>query len=351
MNRKIYFLAIISLLTSISVWGQGYPESSTGWVKYENNPVLGGNMFGVDMGTCFPDLVLHEKGVFRMYFSWRSRNNSLAYTESADGINWSEPVIFFEPNPDTNWEEGINRTSIVKKDGVYHLWYTGQSYEKEPRGHSWIGYATSADGIHFERYSDKPIMESSEQWEGVALMHPHTLWDEKEKVFKMWYSAGENYEPNAIGYAVSKDGIHWQRHPDNPIFVADKNNKWEQHKVTACQVIKHKGWYLMFYIGFEDENLARIGLARSKDGVTNWERLQTNPIISPAPSSAAGKSPGQETGTNTWDASACYKPWVVFDKKKDQWYLWYNGRNRSLERIGLVIHKGEDLGFPKKSEK
>ncbi len=29
-------------------------------------------------------------------------------------------------------------------------------------------------------------------------------------------------------------------------------NRWEQYKVTACQVMEWKGWYVMFYIGFRD---------------------------------------------------------------------------------------------------
>jgi hypothetical protein len=36
-------------------------------------------------------------------------------------------------------------------------------------------------------------------------MCPHVLWDEGPAV-RMWYSAGEQYEPNAIGYATSSDG-------------------------------------------------------------------------------------------------------------------------------------------------
>jgi hypothetical protein len=87
----------------------------------------------------------------------------------------------------------------------------------------------------------------------------------------------------------------------------------------------------MFYIGFEDEHTARIGIARSMDGVTNWERLKTNPIIS--------------QGKNKWDASACYKPFVLYDATEKKYRLWYNGRNGGLEQIGLVIHDGEDLGF------
>ena len=115
----------------------------------------------------------------------------------------------------------------------------------------------------------------------------------------------------------------------HPIFVADPKNSWEQHKVTACQVVRQGDWYLMFYIGFRDVNYAQIGIARSKDGITDWQRHRANPIIRP--------------GKDQWDHDAVYKPYAIYDGK--QWLLWYNGRKGGSEQIGLAIHKGEDLGF------
>jgi predicted GH43/DUF377 family glycosyl hydrolase len=160
-------------------------------------------------------------------------------------------------------------------------------------------------------------------------MCPHVIWDEEEQVFKMWYSGGEQYEPDAIGYAVSRDGLHWEKYARNPVFSADSSQRWEQYKVTACQVIKRKNDYLMFYIGFRDLHFAQIGMAKSPDGLGSWERYKGNPIISPAP--------------GEWDASACYKPFVI--REKDRWMLWYNGRNEHLERIGLAIYPHAELDF------
>jgi hypothetical protein len=86
----------------------------------------------------------------------------------------------------------------------------------------------------------------------------------------------------------------------------------------------------MFYIGFRDRmNHTSIGMARSRDGITNWERYPGNPII--------------RSGQNGFDQDACYKPFTVFDGKR--WLLWYNGRHVSPEYIGLAIHEGPDLGF------
>jgi predicted GH43/DUF377 family glycosyl hydrolase len=145
----------------------------------------------------------------------------------------------------------------------------------------------------------------------------------------MWYSAGEQYEPNAIGYATSPDGLKWARHDENPIFRPEPSSAWEKDRVTACQVVKQGEWHVMFYIGFRDRDHAQIGMARSRDGVSGWQRHPANPIIRPGP--------GQ------WDADAVYKPFAIFDGRR--WLLWYNGRKGDREQIGVAMHDGEDLGF------
>ena len=190
-----------------------------------------------------------------------------------------------------------------------------------------VGYATSADGRRFERRSAKPVLSPEEPWEKTSVMCPHVIWDARLKLFRMWYSGGEQYEPDAIGYATSSDGMHWRRNGQNPVFRPDPTVEWERHKVTACQVVQQGEMHYMFYIGFRDVDHAQIGLARSRDGVSGWERLPANPIIRP--------------GRDKWDHDACYKPVAILDGNK--WMLWYNGRQKTLEQIGLAIHEGKAL--------
>jgi len=316
---KKYIVLVVS--TALFVFFCAYKEKEvkTGWIKYENNPVLGGS----NLGTIFDISVLKEGSKYIMYSSWRPKR-SIAVSTSMDGKNWTIPEIVLAPTTNTYWEDDINRPAVVKKDGIYHLWYTGQANGKN----SWIGYATSTDGKNFVRQSSRPVISPTESWEKVAVMCPDVIWDEEEQMYKMWYSGGEQYEPDAIGYATSKDGLQWDKRP-LPVFVADPSKEWEKYKVTACQVIKRKNDYLMFYIGFRDIDFAQIGMARSKDGISNWERYKNNPIISPT--------------KDAWDESATYKPFAI--QEKDRWMLWYNGRNQSVEQIGLAIHKGVNLGF------
>lgn len=292
-------------------------DSSGGWSKFSGSPVLGGRF-----GTIFDVSVLKLDSEFVMLSSWRPQK-SIALHRSVDGIRWSDPVSVLMPDSTTGLENEVNRPALLLKDGVYHLWYTGQS-----RDSSWIGYATSADLVHWKRESSKPVLSADKDWEKSSLMCPSVLWDAQRQQFQMWYSGGEDYEPDAIGYATSTDGVHWSKHTANPIFRADSTRKWEQAKVTACQVIRRKEEYVMFYIGFRDVDYAQIGIARSKNGIDHWERHPANPIIRPG----AG-----------WDSSAVYKPYAIFDGSK--WILWYNGRNDRVEQIGIAMHPGEDLGF------
>ena len=293
-------------------------DTSGGWRKYAHNPVLGGSL-----GVCFDVSLLNEHGKYRMWFSWRNKK-SIALVESPDGIHWGSPEIVLGPSPATQWEEDINRPVVIRKGNSYFMWYTGQARE-----HSWIGLATSNDGTHWERAASVPVLSPEQPWEKAAVMCPCVVWDETLRAFRMWYSGGEQYEPDAIGYTTSADGRRWKKLAANPIFKAAPEIAWERYKVTGCQVLQRGKWHYMFYIGFRDIDHAQIGVARSRDGITGWQRLAANPIISP--------------GIKQWDHDACYKPYAIFDGRR--WLLWYNGRHGNVEQIGLAIHEGEDLGF------
>jgi predicted GH43/DUF377 family glycosyl hydrolase len=304
------------LLAATDAKRPGRPRA--GWVKHPNNPVLGG-----DLGTCFDVSVLKEGDTYRMWFSWRPRK-SIALVESRDGVRWGKPVIVLGPNDKTDWEADVNRPVVLKHGGRYRMWYTGQA-----RGHSWIGFATSDDGKSWRRMSDRPVLSAEQPWEKGAVMCPHVLYDEKERRYRLWYSGGDQYEPDAIGYATSADGLKWDRRYGNPVFRPDPKSAWEKDRVTGCQVVRQGDWYVMFYIGFRDRDHAQIGIARSRDGITGWQRHPANPLLRP--------------GAGQWDQDAVYKPYAIFDGRR--WLLWYNGRKGGMEQIGLATHDGEDLGF------
>ncbi len=338
-NVPIYALLGVLAATAFARAGvlaaaqPGVPEdtSSTrgGWVKYAVNPLP--SLDWSTYGTIFDITVLPVADSLKMWVSWRA-NSCNAYTHGKDGIKWSKPVCVLGTT-NSGWEDNINRLSVLFHNGMYHMWYTGQA-----NGTSKIGYATSLNGIDWTRKNNgQPVLSAATGWEKPSVMNPNVIWDSTSGNFKMWYCGGEDYEPDAVGYATSPDGIAWTKHAGNPVFAKVPGHPWEAVKVAGAQVIKdpwgpggRKG-YLMFYIGYRTVDSTDICMAFSENGITDWIRYADNPIISPSKN-------------NGFDASACYKPFAVL--RGNQWQLWYNGRNGAPEQIALATHVGADLGFP-----
>lgn len=296
-------------------------KAAPGWDFAPENPVLGGAL-----GVCFDPFVIKIGSLYRMWFSWRPKK-AIAYTESHDGRIWRSPVIVLTADPNVDGQIEVNRPGVLIREGRCHMWFTGQTRET-----SQIYYATSSDGLAWARVTTGPVLVPGAPWEGVATMCPGVLWDEGAGQYRMYYSAGEQYEPNAIGVATSADGIQWTRQAA-PVFAADPASAWERARATASDVHRVGDWYYMFYIGFADIHHANIGVARSRDGLTAWQRHPRNPIL---------RAPGMASPF-AWDRDAIYRPSAV--PEAPGWTLFFNARRNHIEQIGVARHAGRDLRF------
>ncbi|MDR3181380.1 MAG: family 43 glycosylhydrolase [Planctomycetaceae bacterium] len=333
MTNRTFLPFVFCIITPFALSAAAEP-ALTAWVKHPDNPVIRGNQIILET-------VVDDNGTFKAWFDVRSAR-SIGYAESKDGVHWTDIKIVLAPAAGT-WEaHNIDRPYVVKKDGTFYMWYTVHSKAVKKQEHhgaaavTQIAFAASTDGVNWKRMSDKPVLSATEKWENDSVMCPVTIWDEdgnapQNGIWKMWYSAGGAYEPTDRGYAVSKDGLHWTKHKQ-PVFSGTKNGQdWDGWGIGGGSVVKHKGQYYLFYIGYKTIDYAQTGLARSKDGIMNWERYQGNPIVSP--------------GTD-YDKLSVYITQVIYREKEKRWYLWYSGRNKT-ELPCLVTKDGEEPGFDK----
>ena len=70
-----------------------------------------------------------------------------------------------------------------------------------------------------------------------------------------------------------------QRHPTNPVLFPDLNSDWECYNVFNPAVIHHNGLFHIFYRAQGLDWVSRIGYAVSQDGV-HWNRLR-RPVLEP----------------------------------------------------------------------
>ena len=133
--------------------------------------------------------------------------------------------------------------------------------------------------VNFTAYGSNPIFKGAGpgHWD-VKIRERGWILKEGD-LYRMWYTGfdGTREGIKQLGYATSRDGIHWERWPNNPI---DRD-----HWVEDMMVLKHNGTYYMFAEGTGDE----AQLLTSPDGI-NWKRegrldvRQTNgQPISPGP--------------------------------------------------------------------
>ena len=100
--------------------------------------------------------------------------------------------------------------------------------------------------VKFVPLKKNPIFVSAGKGKWDELIRERGWILREGQQWKMWYTGylRDRSKKLALGYATSRDGIHWQRHPRNPLYT--------KHWVEDMIVLKHKGKYVMFAEGDKD---------------------------------------------------------------------------------------------------
>jgi predicted GH43/DUF377 family glycosyl hydrolase len=157
--------------------------------------------------------------------------------------------------------------SVIRQGDAYYNLFSGFD------GRTWhTGLAVSADGIAW-RKEGRILSPDPHTWEADAIAaNGSALADEREILY--YYQAGQ---PPRIGLARSANGHQWQKHGP-PILDVGPRGSWDERGVADPDVLRIGHNYYMFYLGMDRARRQRLGLAMSADGVT-WYKLRSNPIL------------------------------------------------------------------------
>lgn len=148
----------------------------------------------------------------------------------------------------------VSAPMVIRDDLEFRMWYisfTGwDKFDNKYEPIYVVKHATSDDGIHWNCNSHICI---NTEYEGEAIARPYVIKD--EGIYKMWFSTRgiQNYRMKngqhyMIGYAESKDGIHWTRCPTKFRFQTSKSG-WDSEMLEYASVLKFNKKYYMLYNG------------------------------------------------------------------------------------------------------
>jgi predicted GH43/DUF377 family glycosyl hydrolase len=267
-----------------STWMIGYANSTDGhtWTKIPSVPVLDeGSPGSWDDDLVWTPSVVYEGGTYHMWYTGRDgAKNRIGYATSSDGITWSKyggnPVL--DLGPGGTWDDNeLYTLSVIYNGSGFEMWYGG-----DDNPYVRIGYATSPDGMTWTKHPSNPVLDlgSGGLWDDTYVWYPSVIFDGGG--YHMWYIGNDGSGNNAVGYATSADGIIWNRYASNPVFSNGSAGKWDGSLITSSNVYFDGDTYHLFYGGSDGSN-TRIGHAVSTDGIT-WTRNPENPVLDVGPS-------------------------------------------------------------------
>lgn len=261
-------------------------------------------------GPCFAKDPDVERfnGKYFMYYTTRQQEKGIAV-----GIAESEDLVNWTKAgmlmPGAPYEKnGLGAPCVVVHKGRLHMFY--QSYGNGPKDA--ICHAVSDDGLHFERNPENPIFAPTGDWTvGRAIDADAIVYGGR----MLLYAATRDPDMKTqmvVAAAAPLDSTFgrdaWTQLAARPILRPEL--PWEKRCIEAPALVEHNGKLYMFYAGAYNNEPQQIGVAVSDDGITFW-RMSDEPLL-------------PNGGPGEWNASESGHP-GAFVNENGQTYLFFQG--------------------------
>lgn len=142
-------------------------------------------------------------------------------------------------------------TAFLVENGVWRAWHNSvikweETITGELKPYYGIHHATSLNGVDW-KYEAGLVIPFADEYE-YAFGRPCVAVINGE--YCMWYAhrASKDISTYRIGYATSKDGVHWER-KDSFAGIDVSTAGWDSQMICYPFVFEHDGWLYMLYNG------------------------------------------------------------------------------------------------------
>jgi predicted GH43/DUF377 family glycosyl hydrolase len=296
------------------------------WVRSDLNPVIGAEGTGWAEDFIAACSVIEYEGGLRLYAEGSVGGHEqigLFTLEAADPA--SDTWVPHRTNPILEVGDGFDRggvfdPAVVQLGDRWLLYYSateGDAHafaeqlehgevDGEPADEA-IGLAVSDDGVNFRKHVDGPVMRARCPF---AVVH--------DGVVHLYYVriAHGGYR---VHLALSEDGVNFEEQPQ-PVLGVGAPGSWDAHSVTTPKIFRDGRRWCMAFAGDSErlDDPAGVGLAYSDD-LRSWAKLAGNPVF----------TVGEPA---SFDCASVQSP--VVRKIGRRYYMWYAGSDH-LVRDGL----------------
>jgi hypothetical protein len=263
----LYYLFRKGIGVSANIHGVGYSTSPDGinWTRANETPVFADLGLGLQPFEPLPtSVLLNDNGqwVAYMYGSKTNapdRQSIWRATAPAPNGPWtadSQPVL--QPGSSRTWDgTAVRGACVIRTAQGYLMFYDG--YSQANSNTNYIGLATSTDGIHWSKHNDPattaPLYAESDPvfppgpagaWDAGSVQQPRVV-QTPDGLIMVYANRGDD---RALGLAISRNGIEWQRYSANPILR--KRDMPDNRAPHLSQIFYHQNKFFLFVEGIKD---------------------------------------------------------------------------------------------------
>ena len=217
------------------------------------------------MDVLNPSVIRQGDAYYNFFSGYDGKTWHTGLAVSADGVTWHKEGKILSPDP------ALGRAT--RSQPTVRPWPTraASCITTRPAIRFEIGLARSRNG-HQWQSNGAPVL----------AVGPYGSWDERGVADPYVIRAGRNYymfylgmdraRRQRLGVAMSDDGVSWYKLRANPILELGEYGAFDENGLGEPAVWASRGYYWMLYTGRDRNEMRRLGLARSRDGV-RWEKL------------------------------------------------------------------------------
>jgi sucrose-6-phosphate hydrolase SacC (GH32 family) len=206
-----------------------------------------------------PSVVQFHGQYWNLYSEFESGAWHTAAATSADGVTWERKGRVLSPSGTARYI-AANGTALVVGEEIFYWYEVGYPLK--------LALARSRDGLTWTQTGIVLDVGPYRSFDESAVADPYVI--RAGDFYYLYYLGQDRAVQQRLGVARSRDGVVWEKYAENPVLTGVSGAFDEELGEPAVWTSGGQWW--MLYTGRARNEVRKLGLAQSNDGV-HWTRV------------------------------------------------------------------------------